>query len=182
MAHFNGDQYDNFSFNPGSIGSDWLSGSQPAYNMRPLAARIARWNIDYAGPRNADDYTRTSLGFKFKGEKENPEVRAGIGYGTDFGEYNYNPYVWGYAIAHLRMLNDSMFIMGMYHGGLNLPDYNDDGASIDQPRFDVMDQKEVDAAGMAQYKNYPSEGYASFGKKHDKQRAWAGNTWINGMV
>jgi len=181
MAHFNGDQYDNFSFSPSTIGEDWLSGSQPAYDIRPIAARMSRWNVDYAGARNSNDYTRTSLGFAFKGTIENPVVRVGIGYGTDVGYYNYNPMVSGIAIAHLRMLNDSMFIMGMYHGGTNLSNYNDDGASIDQPRYDVMDSKEI-VSGMEQYKNYPSEGWYSFGKKYDKERDWAGNTWINGMV
>ena len=180
MAHFNGDQYDNFSFDPGSIGSDWKFGTQPAYDMRPIASRLARWNIDYAGPRNASDYTRTSLGYEFKGTIENPAVKVGVGYGTDMGEYSYNPYVWGLAVAHLRMLNDTMFVMSMYHGGLNLSDYNDEGASIDQPSFDVMDKKEVDASGMSANTNYPSEGWSSFGKKYDKERAWAGNTWING--
>ena len=182
MTHFNGNEYDNFSFDPGSIGSDWKSGSQPAYDMRPIASRIARWNVDYAGGRNSSDYTRTSLAFAFKGDIENPKKQVGIGYGTDMGEYNYNPFVWGYAVAHRRMLNDTMFMMGMFHGGTNLSSYSDNGAAIDAPRLDVSDKKEVAASGMSAYKNYPSEGYSSFGKKYDKQRAWAGNTWINGTA
>jgi len=185
MAHFNGDQYDNFAFDPGTVGEDWLAGSRPAYDIRPMAARLSRWNVDYNGPRVSVDYTRTSLGFAFKDTMENPEVVPGIGYGTDFGYYNYNPMISGVAIAHLRMLNDSMFVMGMYHGGLNLSGYNDDGTSINQPRYDVMDRKETDAVATASgtaTKNYPSEGWYSFGKKYDKERVWAGNTWINGMA
>jgi len=182
MAHFNGNEYDNFSFDPGSVGSDWKYGTQPAYDMRPIASRLARWNIDYAGPRNSNDYTRTSLGYKFKDEIENPEVIVGKGFGTDMGEFNYNPFVWGYAVSHRRMLNDSMFMMGMAHGGTNLAGYNDSGAEINPPRFDVMDQKEINASGMSQYKNYPTEGFSSFGKKYDKERPWAGNSWVNGMV
>jgi len=170
MAHFNGDQYDNFQFNPGSIGADWKFGTQPAYDMRPLAARIARWNIDYAGPRMSDDYTRTSLGFAFKGNIENPKKQPGIGFGTDWDVYNYNPFVWGYAVAHRRVNADPMFKITEKRG------------TVAPPAKDVMDRKEVSASGMSQYKNYPSEGWSSFGKKYDKERAWAGNTWINGMV
>ena len=182
MTHFNGNEYDNFSFDPATVGSDWKFGSQPAYDMRPIASRIARWNVDYAGERNSNDYTRTSLGYAFKGDTENPKKQVGVGFGTDMGEYNYNPFIVGYAVAHRRMLNDSMFIMGMYHGGTTLSGYGDVGSSIDQPRYDVMDQNEVNASGMSAYKNYPTEGYSSFGKKYDKERAWAGNTWINGMT
>jgi len=170
MAHFNGNQYDNFQFNPGSIGSDWKFGSQAAYDMRPFAARIARWNIDYAGARSGIDYTRTSLGFAFKGNIENPKKQVGVGFGTDRDAYNYNPFVWGYAVAHRRMNNDPMFKITEKRG------------TVSQPAKDVMDEKEVKATGMSQYQNYPSEGWSSFGKKYDKERAWAGNTWINGML
>lgn len=164
------DQFDNFSFDPGSIGSDWKFGTQPAFDMRPIASRIARWNIDYAGPRNSSDYTKTVFGFKFKGEIENPKKEVGIGFGTDMAEYNYNPFVWGYAVSHRRVLADPMFKIMEGRG------------TVDIPKKDVMDQKEVAASGMSAYKNYPTEGYSSFGKKYDKARAWAGNTWINGVV
>jgi len=180
MAHFNGSEYDNFAFDPGSVGSDWKSGTQSAFDLRPLASRIARWNIDYVGARDSDDYTRTSLGFAFKDTIENPRRQVGLGYGTDMGEYNYNPFVWGYAVAHRKMLDDSLFMMGMAHAGTNLAAYNDAGMSVDAPKKDVSDMKEVNASGMSAYKNYPSEGWSSFGKKFDKERAWAGNTWING--
>jgi len=180
MAHFNGNQYDNFQFDPGSIGSDWQSGTQPA--MRPLSARVSRWNIDYMGPRDSNNVYKTSLGFGFKGATENPKKQVGAGFGTDRDVYNYNPYIWGLAVAHQRMLNDSMFMMGMYHGGTNLAAYGDNGTSIDAPKFDVSDKNAVDASGMDAYVNYPTEGYSSFGKKGDKERAWAGNTWINGMA
>jgi hypothetical protein len=49
-----------------------------------------------------------------------------------------------------------------------------DAASIDKPKFDVMDTKEVSAdaymatvSGVDVYKNYPSEGWRSFGGKYD---------------
>jgi len=40
-------------------------------------------------------------------------------------------------------------------------------ADITKPTFDVMDQDEVSADGMDDYKNYPTEGYRSFGGKYD---------------
>lgn len=163
-------QYDNFSFDPGSIGSDWKFGTQPAHGMRPIAARVSQWNVNYTGPRNSSDYTKTTFGFAFKGNIENPKKVAGIGFGTDRDVYNYNPFVWGYAIAHRRVLADPMFNIMEGRG------------TVAFPRKDVSDQKEVAASGMSAYKNYPSEGYSSFGKRHDKQRAWNGNTWINGVA
>jgi hypothetical protein len=180
MAEFNGNQYDGFSFNPSSIGTDWQSG-----NQRPLRApnaALSIFNIDYMGTRNADNYYRTSLGFGFKGTIENPKQQYGVGYGTDPGVYTYNPYIWGLAVAHLKMLNDSMFIMGMAHAGRKLSDYGDNGADINKPRRDVMDEKNIAAEGMLAYHNYPGEGFSSFGKKGDKERAWLGNSWINGRV
>lgn len=163
-------QYDNFAFDPSSIGSDWKFGTQSAFGMRPVSARISNWNIDYTGPRNTGDYTRTTFGFGFKGTIENPQKAVGIGFGTDMAEYNYNPFIWGYAVSHLRASNDPMFKMTEGRG------------TIDLPKKDVMDKKEVDASDMSAYHNYPSEGWSSFGKKYDKARAWLGNTWVNGVA
>ena len=163
-------QYDNFSFDPGTIGSDWKFGTQPAHGMRPISVRISKWNVNYTGPRDANDYTKTTFGFAFKGTIENPKKVVGIGFGTDRDNYNYNPFVWGYAVSCRRVLNDPMFKMTEKRGTVALPNK------------DVMDQKEVSAASMTAYKNYPTEGYSSFGKKYDKARAWAGNTWINGVA
>lgn len=195
MAHFNGNEYDYFQFNPNSLGADWKSGNQPPYRMRRFGTRVAKFNVDYFGPRLSQDYTRTTLGFASKGDFENPPFQdhekhqggeymmVGRGSQNDSqGRFVYNPFQWGKTAAHLRMLDDSMFVMGMYHGGRNLPDYGDTGADMVYPRRDVMDEKMTKASGMEQYKNYPKEGWASFGRKYDKQRPFAGNTWINGMV
>jgi hypothetical protein len=180
MAHFNGNQYDNFSFNPSSVGTDWVSGNQPS--LRAPNAVISRFNIDYVGPKNADNYYKTSLGYGFKGTIENPKKQVGEGFGTDRDQYSYNPYIWGLAVAHQRMLNDSMFIMGMEHAGRNLAAYGDAGVSINAPKRDISDVDVVAAEGMVAYTNYPTEGWSSFGKKGDKERTWVGNSWINGMA
>jgi hypothetical protein len=75
-----------------------------------------------------------------------------------------------------------MFIMGMAHAGRNLAAYGDSGTSINAPKFDIMDTNIVAAEGMDAYTNYPTEGFSSFGKKGDKERAWIGNSWINGIA
>jgi hypothetical protein len=40
---------------------------------------------------------------------------------------------------------------------------------IDDPTFDVMDTDVAQAEGMNAYKNYPTEGWRSFGGKYDFQ-------------
>jgi hypothetical protein len=70
---------------------------------------------------------------------------------------------------NFRIKNDWLKIAGL--GG------------IDVPTEDVMDLKEVNAAGMLQYRNYPTEGYNSFGKQSargsgDKRWRFQGNTWV----
>ena len=182
---FNGNMYDNFAFNPSSLGNDWKSGSQPPVDLRPLGFRMSTFNINYGGPRNPYNYGRTLLTYSFKGKLEGPfqpNTFMGIGYGTDPGYFKYNPYIWGLAVAHLRMLNDTMFMMGMYHSGKNLSKYHDSGADLAYPRLDVSDTKGVKAEGMLNYHNYPTEGWSSFGKKRDKERPWIGNSWVNGII
>ena len=54
---------------------------------------------------------------------------------------------------------------------------------IDVKTRDVTDAKEIEASGMVAYRNYPTEGYNSFGKttggaSPDKRWTWKGNTWV----
>lgn len=154
------DSFDNFAIDMStSIGSDWKSGSGPV--MRPFGTRVSKYNANYVGERNADDYTRTTFGWE---SYQEPDPVVGVGFGTDPAEFVYNPFVWGYAVAHRKMLADNLIMMGM--------------GSIDAPRQDVSDQDESSATGMEQYKNYPTEGWSSFGKKGDKELIWMGNSWI----
>ena len=54
---------------------------------------------------------------------------------------------------------------------------HDEGAQIDEPGFDVMDQKETMPGGTnAVIKNWPSEGWRSFGGKYDFHTEYAGGT------
>lgn len=152
------DEYDFFSIDPGALGDDWKGGSE-GQAFRPFETRISNFGALNRGARSSTDYTRTTFDNAIE---VNPEAVPGVGFGTDRGFYDYNPFVWGGSIQ--RTLMDRLHKMGL--GG------------IDIFHVDVSDKKEVNASGMSQYKNYPSEGWNSFGKKYDKQRAWHGNTWI----
>lgn len=121
------------------------------------------------------DYTRTVLSYISKDVlsdwhtiTEDPGLGHNSGLrGTTIEQ---NPYIWGSTVKRFR--DDQFFRMGMehypYRTGLEaFGDYSaDDPASIDKPMFDVMDTDAVNS-GMEQYKNYPTEGWRSFGGKYD---------------
>ncbi|RKX64733.1 MAG: hypothetical protein DRP42_05935, partial [Tenericutes bacterium] len=91
-------------------------------------------------------YTRTVAGFAAKDELMNPIIPSFL----QEAERDENPYVLGSSIKRIR--DDKFTRMGM--------------GSNDQPKFDVMDTNEVHS-GMLADKNYPSEGWSSFGGKYD---------------
>jgi hypothetical protein len=146
-------QFDNFHFDPNSLGSDWKSGRP--YKLRVCQTHISIWNIDYVVPRMTSDYTRTNLGCPLKGDIETPPFQdhakhqggeyLGMGESVSRDRVIHNPFIWGYAVAHLRVKADPMFKLG------------DGRGNMVKPRHDVMDEKEVKASGMSQYKNYPTE-------------------------
>ena len=143
-------EYDFFQFNPGSIGDGWVGdvGRSPD-------SKISNYEDYKNGTARSDDYTRVTFANAIE---ENPSVAPGIGYGTDWAYYVYNPYVWGSTV--LKTLDDKMTRMNM--GSLNLKNMG------------FSDKKAVDASGMSQYKNYPSEGWRSFGGKYDFEKAYQG--------
>lgn len=159
------DQFDNFQLNPNDIGSDWVfSGDAAVGNVSPNS-KISNYNAYFVGARMSTDRTRTTLGGP--DPKINPERVIGDGYagfGVDWGMFNYNPY--SKINPNFRVNNDWLKITGL--GGI--------GVVTD----DVMDADEVTASGMVQYRNYPTEGWNSFGKKGDKRWIWQGNTWVPG--
>lgn len=152
-------EYDFFQLNPGSIGSDWVGGNQ-AKEMRSPNAVISNYEALKYGTARADDYTRITFD---NAHEENPQGRVGVGFGTDRGWYNYNPFVWNSTI--LRMLDDQFTRMGMD---------TSDGFSIGVLHDDVSDRDEVSASGMVAGKNYPSEGWRSFGGKYDFAEPYQG--------
>ena len=147
-------EHDFFQLDPGSIGQDWKGGKQ-ARQMRSPGNVIANYEALKHGSARSDDYTRVVFD---NAHEENPDRVLGVGFGTDMGWYNYNPYVWDSTVK--RMLDDKMIKMGM--------------GSITVEHHDVSDKNEVDASGMQQYKNYPSEGWRSFGGKYDFEEAYQG--------
>jgi len=177
------DQFDNFQLNPNDLGSDWVFSGDEVHGKRSPSGKIANYNYYFVGTRMSQDRTRTVLSFASKGNSENPmkgwaghnwSLTDGYGgHGVDWSVFNYNPYgkqdVWNSSInqnPNFRVTNDWLKITGM--GG------------IDVVTDDVMTKDEVEASGMVQYRNYPTEGWSSFGKKGDKRWKWQGNSWVPG--
>jgi len=161
-------QFDNYQLNPNDLGSDWVFSGDEVHGKRAPNAVISNYNMYFVGPRMVKDRTRTTLGGP--DPKINPPRvinDAWGGHGVDWAEFNYNPY--SKTNPNFRVLNDWLQVTGMGH--------------ITVVTDDVMDKDEVEASGMLAYRNYPSEGYSSFGKKSggasgDKRWTWSGNTWV----
>lgn len=129
---------------------------------RDLDMKMSNFGAMNTGARMPSDYTRTTLDFKFKNELENPTLPS---FWQD-AESNDNPLVLGSTVKYTR--DDQFVRMGMSKS---------DGVSVNQPGFDVMDQKETMPGGTnAVIKNWPSEGWRSFGGKYDFHTEYAGGT------
>lgn len=165
------DHFDNFAVNPNTIGSDWkFSGSQAILNQGPLT-KIANYDYWKVGDKFSFDRTRTVFAYEHGQNPERTINDAWLGWGVDWAQFVYNPYGMATEIGgatggnpNFKVYNDYLVITGL--GG------------IDVDSEDVMDKKAVEASGMVQYYNYPTEGWNSFGKVKDKRWTWNGNTWI----
>jgi len=158
---------DNFQPDPNSIGN------VTARDILPLGSRISNYNAMTRGIRHSTDRTKTSFDFGNKTENIGREFTdQDLAHGVDWAEFNYNPYgkvgdTDGFVNPNRRRLSDSWAkVIGV--GELEL---------IDE---DVVGGDESTGAGMLQYRNYPEEGYSSFGKKEDKRWTWNGNSWVPG--
>jgi hypothetical protein len=120
---------------------------------RDLDMRMSNFGALFYGDRNSDDYTRTLLDFESKDELVEEGAKRSS---WNYAERDENPYIWGSTVKKTR--DDQFIRMGMY---------KDNDADIDYPKFDVSDTNLVDAANMVSGKNYPSEGWRSFGGKYD---------------
>lgn len=120
----------------------------------------ALWIADAVG-RSTTDYTKVKYGFEAKGEMEGA-AEFGLHDLVQDAERNDNPLEVDSTVKYTR--NDEMFKMGM-----SSDDTGDKEISylVSFPKFDVMDTKLVSAAGMDAQRNYPSEGWRSFGGKYD---------------
>jgi hypothetical protein len=138
---------------------------------RDLNMRMSNFGALWVGPRmtastlasgvGIKDYTRVAYGFEAKGAMEGA-AEFGLHDVIQDAEKNENPLVWGSTVKYTR--NDEMFKMGMA-----TDDTGDKKASYEVrlPAKDVMDTELVDASGMEAYRNYPTEGWRSFGGKYD---------------
>lgn len=152
------------------VWGDWVFTGDEVHGKRSPNSKISNYNMYFVGARMTYDRTRTILGGS--DPRINPERVIGDGFGghgVDWSLFNYNPY--SKVNPNFRVLNDWLNITGL--------------GDITVVTDDVMDMDEVNASGMVQYRNYPSEGYNSFGKKSggaapDKRWVWEGNTWVPG--
>lgn len=144
-----------FQFDPHQIGQDWaLTGTK----ARNPAMKMSSFGDLFYGGRMSTDYTRTVLDFEDKTTLENPRLTPF----TQEAEYEDNPYVADSTVKKTR--DDQMFKMGMS---------NDRGTNVDYPGHDVSDTNVV-VGSMTAGKNYPTEGWRSFGGKYDFPVAYNG--------
>ena len=147
---------------------------------RALDMRISNFGALSVNRRLGIDYTRTNtMEFIDKGILEGA-AEFGLHNLVQDAERNENPLVWGSTLKYTW--NDEMFKMGMD---------TDDGKTlraggsktsnrVSFPKFDVMDTNLVTAAGQnadrtaTWQKNWPSEGWRSFGGKYDFAEAYSG--------
>ena len=138
---------------------------------RTIDMKLSNFGALNVGARLAQDYTRTDLGFKAKGESEDWNViteDTGIGQNVRLNNIsvNYNPNILGSTVKYVR---DDQFIRMTMDKNTGTTSA---ATSVDQPKFDVMDTNVAAAAGInaasnATVKNWPSEGWRSFGGKYD---------------
>jgi len=128
-------------------------------NMR-MSNFGALWVAGGVG-RSSVDYTKVKYGFEQKGLMEGA-AEFGLHTLTQDAEKNENPLVVGSTVKYTR--NDEMFKMGMSSDDTGTKSIS---YAVSFPKFDVMDTKLVAASGMATQRNYPTEGWRSFGGKYD---------------
>jgi len=146
---------------------------------RALDMKMSNFGALNIGNRMSIDYTRTELTYISKDNLADwHTITEDAGPGRLLGmrgtNVDVNPYVWGSTVKKFR--DDQFFRMDMEHPATSSGLLNDDDfaslypagtpADIAKPDFDVMDTNLVHS-GMNQYKNYPTEGWRSFGGKYD---------------
>ena len=149
---------------------------------RAADMKISNFGSLWVGPRMSADYTRTELTWSTKDNLSDWRVQtaddgAPYGDGLRGTTVDYNPYLWGSTVKKAR--DDQFFRMNMEHSPTSETLLGDSdfsslypagaAANIAKPTFDVMDTDMVSADGIAAdlLKNYPSEGWHSFGGKYD---------------
>lgn len=134
---------------------------------RPINMKLSNFGAGAVGAYLSSDYTRVNLGFKSKGESEDWNVLTeDTGMGSNVVARSisvvHNPLLVGSSIKYTR--DDQFIRMTMSR--------DTDEVNVDPPKFDVMDEKVVTAAGInatdnSTIKNWPTEGWRSLGGKYD---------------
>lgn len=128
---------------------------------RAVDEKISSFGSTTIGSRMGTDYTRTTLDFE---SKDNLLDHNMLVQDTGMGQnvsgrgitVDHNPYIAGSTIKKTR--DEQAFRMGMS---------DNRGVSVEAPKFDVSDTNTTGAEGMTSGKNWPSEGWRSFGGKYD---------------
>lgn len=128
---------------------------------RALDMKMCNFGALNVGNKMADDYTRTELTFSTKDDLADWKLAAaddGAGglVGLRGTNVDNNPYIVGSTVKRVR--DDQFARMGMD---------TVKGADVGTPSFDVMDTNLANADDMEATKNYPTEGWRSFGGKYD---------------
>lgn len=153
-----------FQIEPGTIGDGWAKGDA-GHQLRHPGIKMSNFGALRYGDRSSTDYTQILYGFPAKATMEGSD-KFGLHDLVQDGEKNENPYVWGSTVKTVR--DDQFIRMGMSMGGLDQLGLNTaPNAQITEPKFDVMDT-DVVQSGMVSGKNYPTEGWRSFGGKYDR--------------
>jgi hypothetical protein len=138
-----------------------LSSDQRPVIRRALDSKISNFGALFVDARSTTDYTKTILYFA---NKDNSSDVNMIKPEWQYAERNENPLICGSTVKYVR--DDQFTRMGMS---------TSKGAQIDEPKFDVMDTKERTPGGTNYtLKNWPTEGWHSFGGKYDGYAAYMG--------
>ncbi len=148
-------EYNYFQLNPLTDLGETLGA---AHLTRDIGVKMSNFGALNFGDRMSTDYTRTVLDYEDKTNLEN-NVPVWLD-----AEFDMNPFVWGSTVKRIR--DDQAWRMGMS---------NENGFAVEAPPMDVSDAKAV-LGDMTRGKNYPTEGWRSFGGKYDFSEAY------NGMV
>jgi len=153
-----------FNFNMFQIPQTGVAGETKGNSVqnRDLDMKISNFGALKNGSRSSTDYTRVLGDFKSKDELSNPDIPSFV----QEAESDKNPLVLGSTVKYTR--DDQLIRMG---------NSTTIGGNIDMPKFDVSDTKVSNmdvSAGYNSIKNWPAEGWRSYGGKYDFSEVYQG--------